>query len=279
MTDATRSTTGYADVNGARLYYEVAGAGKPVVMLHAGIATSDMWEPQFAELATRYRVLRYDMRGAGRSSSPTGPASTTGDLFGLMDTLGMDRAALIGCSMGGGTVLDAALAQPERVAALVLVGSAISGQQPPVDELPPLIQQLIEASQSGDIDRVNELELRLWVDGTGRTPQDVNPAVRAKVSAMNRGLLERQAEADKIEWQPLEPPAIGRLEEVRAPALVIVGDRDVPFTVESAHLLAQRIPNAREVILHETAHVPNMERPEEFTRAVEDFFASVYPAS
>src|SRR5919112_4353346 len=114
---------GMAEVNGARIYYEVAGEGEPLVLVHAGIADSRMWEGQVAAFAARYRVVRFDLRGFGKTEMVEGPFSHHEDLRGLLDFLGVERTHLVGCSMGGGAVLDFALEYPERVGDLVLVGS------------------------------------------------------------------------------------------------------------------------------------------------------------
>ena len=113
--------TGFAEINGARMYYEVAGAGATVTLIHAGIADTRMWDAQFAALAGRYRVIRYDQRGYGQTTAPTMPFSRVDDLEALLDQLGVERTALIGCSMGGTLALDYTLTHPEQVTALVTI--------------------------------------------------------------------------------------------------------------------------------------------------------------
>ena len=110
-----------AEVNGARLYYEAVGEGEPLVLVHAGIADSRMWEGQLTAFADRYRVIRYDMRGFGMTAMVDGPFSHHEDLRGLFDSLNVERVHLVGCSMGGGAALDFALEYPQRVGNLVLV--------------------------------------------------------------------------------------------------------------------------------------------------------------
>ena len=129
------STTGTAEANGATLYYEVAGEGGPLVLVHAGIADGRMWEGQLEPFSRRYRTVRHDMRGFGRSPMVEGAYSHHADLRALLDALEIDRAAFVGCSMGGATVIDFALENPGRVEALVLVGSAVGGFE--FDEEPP----------------------------------------------------------------------------------------------------------------------------------------------
>ncbi len=265
---------GYVEANGARLYYETAGAGHPLVFVHAGIADSRMWDDQFQAFADRYRVVRYDMRGFGRSDAPPGPASPPADLAAMLDAQGIEKSYLVGCSMGGSTVLDYTLDHPDRVDGLILVGAGVSGLDPEGVAQPPY-EEASAAAKAGDFDLANELEMRIWVDGIGRMPDQVDPAVRAKVSAMNRALYDRDAEINAIEWQEPSQPAAGRLEDVRVPTLVLVGDRDQPVIVATAQALGARVPAARLVVLPNTAHVPNMEQPTEFNRLVLDFLAGL----
>lgn len=262
---------GTAEVNGASIHYEIRGEGEPLVLVHAGIADSRMWEPQMEEFARRYRVIRYDMRGFGGTDLVPGPYSLHEDLREMLDHLGVERAALVGCSMGGGVTLDFALEHPERVASLVLVGSAIGGFAPDV-EPPEEWEELVAADEAGDLERISDLEVRMWVDGPGQGVNRVKPEIRNLVREMN--LIALQNEASEIgEQLVMEPPAVDRLHEIQAPTLVIAGDLDQPRTIQAANLLAGSIPEARKAIMNGTAHLPNMERPEEFNRIVLDFLS------
>jgi pimeloyl-ACP methyl ester carboxylesterase len=265
------SGSGFAEVKGASLYYETVGAGEPVVLLHAGIADRRMWDRQLEALAEHYRVLRFDRRGFGQSPLTDGPYTHHEDLRGLLDGLDIERASLVGCSMGGGAAIDFALRYPERVRALVLVGSAVSGAES--DEPPPQEwDELVAADQAGDLERVSELEVRIWVDGPYRSPEEVDPAVRDLVRDMN--LIALRSEASGLgEELPADPPAAERLGEIRIPTLVVVGALDRPEVVARSEALAQDIPQARKVVMEGTAHVPNMERPEEFNEALLAFLA------
>jgi pimeloyl-ACP methyl ester carboxylesterase len=265
--------TGKADVNGASLHYEVAGEGEPLILVHAGIADGRMWDGQIEAFARRYRVIRYDLRGFGKTAMVDGPYSHHEDLRGLLDALGVERAHLVGCSMGGGAALDFALRYPERAGALVLVGSAVSGFEAGF-EPPEQWDELVAADEAGDLGRVSELEVQIWVDGPGRRPEDVDASVRDLVREMN--LIALQNEASGLgEELPPDPPAAGRLSEILAPALILVGDSDQPKTLAAADLLASELPNARKVVMPGTAHLPNMERPEEFNRTLLDCLEEV----
>lgn len=265
-------TTGTADVNGTKLYYEVAGGGGPLVLVHAGIADGRMWDAQVDAFSAHYRTIRHDMRGFGRSPMVEGPYSHHADLRALLDALGVERASFVGCSRGGGAVLDFALENPGRVGALVLVGSAVGGFE--FDEEPPEEwDELVAADEAGDLERVSELEVRMWVDGPRRSPGVVDPAVRDLVGEMNLIALKNEALGIGEELDP-QPPAATRLSQIRAPTLVLVGEEDRPRILAAADLLEREIPNARKTVIPGTAHVPNMERPEEFNRLVLDFLQS-----
>ena len=270
----SQATQGRLEVNGAQLYYEVAGSGPAVALIHAGIADCRMWDAQFAAFAEHFRVVRYDQRGFGRSSMPIGPYALRDDLRGLLQTLGIERATLIGTSMGGGVALDCALDYPDVAEALVLVGSGLGGS-PPSDYLREQWQAIGEALERDGFDAANELELRLWVDGQGRTPEQVDPAMREKVREMNRAVLSREAENDELgQPQRLDPPAIGRLGEIAVPTLVIVGDRDEPFLAPSRYI-SGKIAGARLEVIKDAAHSSNLDQPDAFNRVLLGFLDSL----
>ena len=270
-------TTGTVDVNGAALYYEVAGEGDPLVLVHAGISDSRMWEAQVDAFSSRHRTIRYDLRGFGRSPMVEGPFSHHADLRALLDALEVDRASFVGCSMGGNAVLNFALENPERTGALVLVGSAVGGFEFD-EEKPKEWDELVAADEAGDLERVSELEVRMWVDGPRRGPDAVDPAVRDLVREMNGIALENEARQLGEEREP-EVPAASRLSEIQIPTLVIVGDEDRARTLAAADLLQERLPDAQKRVMSGTAHLPNMERPAEFNRLVLDFLEGRSPSA
>ena len=265
MTENGRARAGYAELNGARFYYEVAGEGDPLVLVHAGIADRRMWDDQFELLAQHYTVVRYDRRGFGRTEMVAGDFSQHGDLYELLKFLKLEQSTLLGCSQGGKTVLDFTLEHPQMVKALVLVASAVGGFAFS-GEQPKELAELEEAESVGDLERVNELELRIWVDGHTRTPEQVDQRVRERVREMN--LIALRTPADLGRELQLEPPAAIRLDEIRVPTLVVIGDLDTPKTQAAAAMLSEKITGAQKVVIKGTAHLPNMEQPEEFNRHV-----------
>jgi 3-oxoadipate enol-lactonase len=277
MSIPTQTRGNYAPVQHGELYYEVAGGGPAVVLLHAGIADLRMWDAQLAALAERYTVVRYDARGFGRSRTEPVAFSNRRDLIEVLDHLGIGRAALVGCSRGGMIALDTAIEFPERVAALGWVCSGIGGFQTPDEAFDPreiaLFEAMEAAEEAGDHERVAELDVRVWADGPlqpeGRAPE----AVRRAVYEMALGNYRTHAHlfSAGLQPQPLDPPASGRLGELTIPVLAIVGMLDPASTAAAAEALAAAVANVQLVRYPDAAHLPNMEHPERFNRDLRAF--------
>jgi pimeloyl-ACP methyl ester carboxylesterase len=270
-----QTTSGFAPSGNAQIYYETAGAGQPLIMIHAGVADSRQWNAEFAFFAQRMRVVRYDMRGYGKSVPVDGEFSNMGDLIALLAHLELDEPCVImGCSMGGGLALDVALTHPSRVRALILVDAGPRGLELDV-ETPAKFAEAEQAYEAGDLDRVAELETQIWFDGMNRTPGQVNQAMRALAYAMNRHALALDAQGLGKRLPDTPAPAIERLAELDIPALVIVGTQDTPYMLAAADYMAQHIRSARKVIIEDAAHLPNMDQPDEFQRAVTAFLDDI----
>jgi pimeloyl-ACP methyl ester carboxylesterase len=253
-------TPGRIRVPAGELAYDVAGHGTALVLVHAGICDRRMWDGLWPAAAERYRVVRFDLRGFGESSVPAAQWSPHDDVIAVLDQLEIERAVLCGVSYGGSIELDVALAHPDRVRALVLVCSTARGMAAPA-ELRALIDEADEAGEAGDIDRAVELELRIWLDGVGRT-DPVDAEVRERVRAMNRHAWERAPNGGRP--VPLDPPAAERLTEVAVPTLVVAGEYDQPWLTESCRTLAREIPDACFELVHGVAHLPPLEGPAVF---------------
>jgi 3-oxoadipate enol-lactonase len=261
-----------AEINGAKFHYEISGEGYPLVLVHAGIADGRMWNDQFDVLAERYKAIRYDRRGFGNTAMVAGSFSHHADLYELLKFLKIERAFLVGCSQGAKTVLDLSLEHPEMASALVLISPALSGFIYKGE--PPRQAKLLDlAEEAGDLDQVNELELQIWVDGPHRVPTQVDANMRELVGEMNAIAL-RTPEGLGDE-QALEPAAVNRLGEVPAPTLIINGDLDTPRTIAAADYLTEQIASAQHIIMTGTAHLPNMEQPDEFNQHVLSFLGNL----
>jgi pimeloyl-ACP methyl ester carboxylesterase len=261
------------------LRYEVAGAGPPLLLIHEGIGDRSMWDRQWERWRERFTLIRYDQRGFGDSDDPDGEYSLHGDALAVLDAAGAERAAVVGASMGGAAAVDLALAAPDRVRALVAVVATPSGWSHSDEHLAGFAE--VEAAyERGGLAAANEAELRMWVDGAGREPGDVDPAVRGAFARMNLAALEREEARERagteIEPLALDPPAIGRLGELRLPTLVVTGELDRPSVNAGAAALAAGVRDAQRVEIAATAHAPFLERPDEFDAAVLPFLS---PAS
>lgn len=268
---------GFVEVNGAQLYYERAGVGQPLIMIHAGIADCRMWDHEFAALADSYQTLRFDMRGYGRSLPVAGEFNIQDDLEGLLGALDLPAPySLMGCSMGGGLAIDFALAHPQRIASLILVGSDPRGFEGDAAWPDDLIAQSTAAFERGDAEAVAELDMQIWFDGVGRSRADVDPEIRAKAFAMARQVAEHELSGiGEHKRKDDGVPAAQRLHELTMPALVVIGENDLPFLHQAADYMAAQLPGARKLVVPNAAHLPNMEHPVAFETELREFLAAV----
>ena len=258
---------GTAEVNGTGLYYEVAGSGHPLVLIHGFALDTRMWDYQFEAFAQHYRVVRYDMRGYGKSLPPTDESySHTDDLMALLEHLRIDRAHVFGQSRGGAVAIDFVLAHPEATGALVLVDPVLGGHSWSQEAARTDGAIWETAAKSGV-----EAGKAKWLAHPLFAPAREKPEVAARLE---------QIVSDYSGWHLIntdpgryaDPPAAQRLHEIGAPTLVVVGERDLPDFLVIADTL-QQVPNARKVVLPGVGHMCNMENPTKFNEVVLDFLA------
>jgi 2-hydroxy-6-oxonona-2,4-dienedioate hydrolase len=272
---ASSIKTGQAKINNALIYYEMLGEGMPFVMIHAGVADSRQWNNEFLSFSQEYRVVRYDMRGYGNSEPVDGDFNHLHDLVSLFDHLELHEPVLLmGCSMGGGLAMDFALEQPSRVKALIMVGSAPGRLELDVPT-PVKFEEAERVFESGDLDRLAEIETQIWFDGTDRTPEQVNPAMRRLVYEMDRKVLAYESRKLGKRVPNTKTQAVDRLSELRIPVLVIVGAHDTPYILAAADYMAEKLPSAKRVTIADAAHLPNMDHPAEFREGVESFLEGI----
>lgn len=267
MPGPSQSASGFVEVEGAQLYYQVTGEGRPLVLIHAGVADHTMWDPQVAAFSQQYKVIRYDTRGFGKTGKGDVSYSNRDDLHALLQHLGVARAAIVGAGRGGQIAMDFTLEHPDMVEALVLAGSGVSGYThlPTGDEWDHY-EKMKDAWQAGDLARLVDLEVHLCVDGLGQEPTRADPELRERIRALNSGNYGRR-QGDGTP-RTLIPPAAARLDEIRVPTLVIVGELDTPSSVATADLFEEQIVASRKVVFPGVAHLVNLEKPEEFNRAL-----------
>jgi len=259
---------GAVPVNGGSRWYEEAGEGETVVLLHGGQLDRRMWDAQFPLFAKGYRTIRYDARGFGMSTPPAVQFTHHDDLLALMDHLHVGRAHLVGLSLGGRIAIDFALSHPERVASLTLAAPGLSGWRwSDADRNPPLE----DAIAAGDRAHI----VQAWLASAYMAPAmqhpDLAPVLR-KLAADNAGsFLGPPLETE------MRPPAIERLKELRMPVLLLVGSRDIRDIHGIVQKIVQQAANARLVTFDGVGHMVNMERPEAFMHEVLAFLATLKP--
>jgi pimeloyl-ACP methyl ester carboxylesterase len=265
--------TELATSGSARLAYDVAGDGPPVLLLHAGVTDRRSWSHVVGELADDHRVVAYDQRGFGETTYETEPHDPVADALAVLDAAGVDGpVAVVGCSMGGRLAIDLTLDHPDRVSRLVLIGSGCRGAPDKTpDEYPESYKELGHAidvaEEAGDVDTVNQLEAWLWLDGPTAREHRVSGPTRELFLDMNGRALRAVPTGD----EPDRPSAWDRLGEIGVPTLVLIGDLDLEDAADTAEGLAERIPDAQLEWLEDTAHLPHLEGHPRCMRAIRDF--------
>ena len=272
---------GYFPVQGGELYYETAGHGPAVVLIHAGVADLRMWQPQMAVFAEHYYTICFDSRGYGRSRTQSVPFSNRLDLLALLDALQVEQAVLVGNSRGGQVAIDFTLEYPARVAGLIPVAAGLSGYEHHPSDSPKAQAEVAAFAQmenlweQKDFEQLADLEVQIWGDGLLQPAGRMELAARQLLSHMIRQNYQHQ-DGEAIP-QPLQPPAINRLDEIHCPALVLHGDLDSSAIETIAILLEQKIPKAQRILYPGVAHMVSMEAPERFNYDVLAFLAQIYP--
>jgi pimeloyl-ACP methyl ester carboxylesterase len=261
----------------ARLFVEDLGAGPAVTLLHPGLWDRRTWDPQIEPLLDDgFRVIRYDQRGYGRSSLPVpGVAfSHVRDLEAVLADRGVERTALVGCSMGGALAIDATLTFPERVWALVPVAAGLGGFESSQEEdewygdIEALYEEAVEA---GELERAQTLLLeRIWA------PLGMDDPAGKKIRAIAMDNLQ-EVTMDESGAERLDPPAARRLHEIDVPTLVVKAEADPPDMHRIGDLIAASVPDARATMIEGADHVVNLRQPERFDAAVIPFLLEHRP--
>jgi len=256
-------------VPGGELYAVADGDGPPIVLLHAGVVDSRVWEP-FVPLLTSagYRAIRYDARGFGRSMTEDVEFRRVDDLLAVLDAFGAERAALVGNSQGGQIALDLAVTHPDRVAALVQLASGIGGLEVPMSPRDEAVEERYEeVDQAGDVEALTDFELALWGAGVEQPVERLSPELRAFLRPMFADANEGRPRGRQV---PIDPPAAERLDQLTMPVLFVHGGLDFSYVELFGRHLEANVPNARLVVLPGVAHLVAVEAPEETARLVLD---------
>ena len=267
--------SGSAEVSGGRLYYERNGEGSPLIWIHAAIADHRMWNREFVEYAREHTVVRYDVRGLGRSTAAIAPYSDVDDLLAILAKLGIPRATLIGSSNGGRIAIDFAITHPDRVSRLVLVAPGVGGLQLSGDpeekaafqEEDNRMAPIQAAYKAGDRKAALDGMRTFWCAA------QAGPSLDLVNEMLRDNLDEVFTDASASHSTRLDPPAATRLGSIAAPTLVLLGDRDAPGMRFIVDRVTSGIPGAKRKGIPGADHLVNLSRPHEFDQSVREFLA------
>lgn len=264
--------TGFATAYG--IYYETAGTGDWVVFLHSEQTDARLWDDQFYYFVPKFAVLRYDFQGYGRSKLTNKKIDHTADMRRVLDTLGVREFHLVGASMGGRIALDFALHHPERVRTLALLGTEVSGYQPPEPAAASALGEAFQqAFEVGKLNEAVQLLGQMWLAGVGRTLDDVAPVVWERFQQMCKMSLRGEKYVGRREVLLAgEDTAVSRLSHLKIPTLALVGELDQPEVIELTAQLASEMPQAHKMLIPDTAHYPNLEKPDEVNQILAEFW-------
>ena len=247
------------EVDGGTVWADdTGGDGAPLVLLHPGVGDSRIWDPVLPALAAGYRVIRYDARGFGHSPAPTAEVSLLADLLTVLEHYDIGRAAVVGCSQGGGTALGLALEQPERVPALVLLCPGFPGipLDDESDEGAVLGAEWERAEAAGDVDGLASVTQRVW-GRSGATPAAMEQFRSSARAVLSSGDLEQE-----------DPPVYDRLAEIAVPTSLMVGDADFAPLIEADKAAAARIPGCELILVPGMDHLPPLRDPDLVLRTI-----------
>lgn len=243
------------EVADGRLRGEESGTGPAVVLLHGFSFDRSMWDPQFVALARRHRVIRYDLRGFGRSGPPAAGRDHVTDLVALLDALGVDRADLVGLSLGANIALAGAALHPDRAGRLVLASPGLPGHRWTTPRPPDVAAEF--ARREGI-----EAAKRYWLGHEIFRSAQAYPQARRRLAEMVERFPAHQWR-DGPAAPPLQP-LTGYLSTLTAATLILNGALDAPGYREIAAVLGRDIPGAERCEFADAGHLLNLERPEEF---------------
>ncbi|MDR7385774.1 alpha/beta fold hydrolase [Promicromonospora iranensis] len=244
------------------LSHDTSGSGPAVLLLHAGVADSRMWDPQRASLAQHHRVIRCDLRGYGDTPLTSAQYDNAGDVKALLSSLGERPVAIVGASAGGNVALQVASEWPDLVSHLILLNSAFA--LPATRSLQRFARREDALIEAGDIDGATELNVATWLG------PDADDDARELVRTMQRHAFQVQLSVEEDHEE--EGPDID-LEAISAHTLIVSGGQDLDYFRAVANHLAGHIPGAKHTQLGWAGHLPNLERPDEVTALIRDFLA------
>jgi pimeloyl-ACP methyl ester carboxylesterase len=263
--------SGYARINGAKLYYEIAGEGEPIVLVHGFTLDNRMWDSQFKEFSEHYKVIRYDVRGFGKSSTPVEGElySNHEDLKRLLDYFKVKQVHIIGLSIGGGIAINFTLEYPAYVLSLVSVDASLDGFKFSSSFF-KWYTSLFRIAKENSVEEA----MQAFMNGPLIKGTIQNPSVMDKLRNLTNSysgwrLLHKDPQTSPV------PSPINRINEIKCPTLVIVGEHDISDFHRIADKIHEEAPNSRKAVIPSVGHMCNMEDPEAFNKEILLFLDSL----
>jgi 3-oxoadipate enol-lactonase len=251
----------FVAVEGGQVAYEACGSGPTaLVLIHDGILDSSAFDGTWARLCAEFRVVRYDRRGYGGSPAAASPYDPVADLAAVMDAAGLEKATLVGSSSGGGVAVEFALAHPDAVDRLILVGAAVNGFRP-TDHFMRRTATLVGLLSQGRLEEAV------------RDPYILTPAAEAARAFVIANVTAHPGNFGAAQMMQSGPDVMARLGEIRTPTLIVTGEIDMPDIHAHAGALEALIPGARRIIMTGGGHFMYLEQPDAFAEVIEDFAA------
>lgn len=255
----------YLKINNANLFYSVIGEGEPLVLIHGNFNDYRIWDYQMSDLTNYYKVIRYDLRGYGKSDTPISSFSHCEDLKALFDTLKIKNATIIGSSYGGSVAIDFLLQYPELVKSLVLVAPSINGYRYPLRIMYEAMKNIFLLKSKGFNFAIEKfINNPFW--------EYLLPPVYRQ-EAREKVLQTIRTKKNFYGWDfklaiPIKPYAISRLSEIHAPVMIVLSDKDKGFNIKVGERVHKEIHNSKKVVINDCGHLPFVEKPEEFNREI-----------
>ena len=259
--------SGFIQIDNSKIYYEVFGQGEPIILIHAGVTDSRMWNYQIDDLSKRYKVIRFDQRGFGKSSIPEKNYNPIQDILTLMDSCQITKAHIVGISLGALQAIDLAIEYPDRVKTLIVSGASFPDWQLPKD----VIDRHVEFTQYVMENGPDSAVKRMLTDSFWSKSIPDNKYKESR--QLFEQILKENKNSFTINWQLRELPTglVNSLEQIDCPVLMFRPENDMASIMPIADTIAENISNIKIVEIGDASHLLNMEKPVEFNRTIIEF--------
>lgn len=270
---------GYAEVNGTTLYYEIVGEGDPIVLVHGNFGDRRHWDYQFTPLSKNHKIIRYDIRGYGKSAMPKSDEAYADneDLKSLLRFLKVEKAHICGVSAGSSIAIDFALEYPDLCNSLISIAPWVGGygfgeyKTPNSDSLFAIFSMVFKTVKNKGTRAATDY----WWTGNHSVKNTVkSPAILDSLLEMGYE-YSYWAFLNENKKQHLSPPAIQRLNEIKIPTLIVTAEYDIDACKEVADILKKNIANSTKISINDAGHLMNMEKSDEFNRLILEFINQV----